>query len=150
MATEPRHTLFIKTEQRYLFFVVVVCCFCFAFLAMSAFVKPYTSHGVNFGPDCTLEYVRQDFGFTITWPNFVVSEEENLMRVGAVALPTYVAYPIGGDLDAVSYFEGLPKEERGGWFQFEVCGSPAGYPAYYNFDTSAAIDGQTGTRGPYI
>ena len=42
------------------------------------------------------------------------------MRVGAVALPTYVAYPIGGALVAVSYFERLPKEELGGWFQFEV------------------------------
>jgi hypothetical protein len=45
---------------------------------------------------------------------------------------------------SVSYFEELAEEEREGWFPFEICGSP-GYPAYYNFDTSAAIDGQTGT-----
>ena len=111
---------------------------------MPAFVQPYTAHGVYFGPDCTLENMRQNVSLTVTWPNFVVSEIENFVRVGAAALPTDVAYPIGGDLVSVSYFEGLAEEEREGWFQFEVCGSPA-YPAYYNSDTSDAIDGQTGT-----
>ena len=84
--------------------------------------------------------MRQNFSFTVA----VVSEKENLVRVGAAAQPYDVAYPIGGNLVSVSCFEGLAEEERKGWFQFEVCGSP-GYPAYYNFDTSAAIDGQTGT-----
>ena len=89
--------------------------------------------------------MHRNFSFAVTWPNFVVSDEENLVRVGGTALPSEVAYPIGGDLVSVSYFEGLAEEEeREGWFQFEICGSP-GYPAYYNFDTSTAIDGQTGT-----
>jgi len=58
---------------------------------------------------CTLEYVHRNFSFAVTWPNFVVSEEENLVRAGGTALPSEVAYPIGGDLVSVSYLRDLPR-----------------------------------------
>ena len=61
----------------------------------SAFVEPLPLDGYIFGPDFALEWNGSHF--TVTWPHFVISEADNLVKVGDVALnPSYV-YPLGGN-----------------------------------------------------
>jgi hypothetical protein len=63
-------------------------------------------------------------------PHFVVSEADQLVKVGDVALNPNVVYPTGGNVvDNKSYIATLPDNFLAHWCQFSVCGFPD-FPAF--------------------
>ena len=54
-------------------------------VAIFAYVEPLSLECFIFGPDCVLDFNGRYF-FTATWPHFAVSEADQLIKVGDVAL----------------------------------------------------------------
>ena len=74
----------------------------------SAYVEPLSLDGFIFGPDFVLEF--NESHFTAAWPNFVISEADNLIQVGSDALNPSVVYPMGGNMVDKTYMASLPDE----------------------------------------
>ena len=69
----------------------------------SAFVEPRLPlNGYIFGPNFVLEWNGSHF--TATWPHFVITEADNLDKVGDVALNPSVVYPLAFLLSGFFYF----------------------------------------------
>ena len=54
--------------------------------------------------------------------HFIVSEADDLIKVGNVALSPNVVYPMGGNIVDKAYIETLPDELLANWRPFSVCG----------------------------
>jgi hypothetical protein len=88
----------------------------------SAFIEPLPLDDYIFGSDFILEW---------NGPHFVISEADNLVKVGDVTLNPSVVYPLGGNVVGKTYITAaLPDELLPNWRPFSVCGHPY-YPAFF-------------------
>ena len=107
---------------------------------ISSYVEPLSLEGFIFGPYCILDFNGRYF-FTATWPHFAVSEADQLIKVGDVALNPNVVHPM---LWVATLLTNRIYQHCH-WRQFSDCGFPD-FPAFFILDpTSVVVDGITCT-----
>ncbi len=105
--------------------------------SQAPYIEPLPLKGYIFGPDFILDFNGSHF--TAIWPHFVISEADNLLRLGNDVLNPSVVYPVVGNLVDKGYMVSLPDAAiLANWHPFSVCGYPH-FPAYFISDDPTAM-----------